>query len=185
MAPAAKIKLRSLSEREFQELTRMAKATSERLDVVRRAKALLEVASGSSFSHAARSAGFRSGDGVALLVERFNQRGLAALEIASGRGPKPRYDQVARGKIIKTVGRSPDRIEDQTASWSLATLERSLRKTEPALPKIGATTIRRVLHQAGYRFVSSRSWCQTGVVKRKRKEGVVTVIDPRTEEKKG
>lgn len=184
MAPAAKIKLRSLSEGESQELTRTAKATSERLDVVRRAKALFEVASGSSFSHAARLAGFKSGDSVALLVERFNQRGLAALGIASGRGPKPLYDQLARAKIIETVGRSPDRLEDQTATWSLATLERSLRKTEPALPTIGATTIRRVLQQAGYRFVSSRSWCQTGTVKRKRKEGVVSVIDPRSEEKK-
>jgi hypothetical protein len=151
---------------------------------VRRAKALLAVAKGTSFSQAARSTGFKTGDGVTLLVKRFNHKGLAALEIASGRGPKPTYDLAARTKIIETLGRPPDRVEDQTATWSLATLERSLRRQEPALAKIGATTIRRIAQQAGYRYQNSRTWCQTGSVKRKRKAGVVSVTDPRTEEKK-
>jgi hypothetical protein len=49
---------------------------------------------------------------------------------------------------------------------------------------VGASTIGRTLHQAGYVYGQSRTWCQTGTVLRKRKEGVVTVHDPKTEEKK-
>jgi transposase len=184
MAAAPKTILRPLTDREFQELTRMDKATSERLDVVRRSKALLEVAKGASFSLAARIAGFKTGDGVVLLVKRFNDKGLAALEIASGRGPKPTYGPAARQKIVETLRQPPDRTEDQTATWSLTTLERSLRRNEPDLTNIGATTIARIARQAGFSYQKSRSWCQTGTVKRKRKAGVVTVTDPRTEEKK-
>jgi transposase len=184
MAAAPKTILRPLTEREFQELTRRSKATSERLDYVRRAKALLEVAKGTSFSQAARATGFKTGDGVVLLVKRFNDKGLSALEIASGRGPKPTYSSAEREKIVETLRQPPDRLEDQTATWSLTTLQRSLRRKEPDLHKIGATTIRRVAHQAGFSYQRSRSWCQSGSVKRKRKEGVVTVTDPRSQEKK-
>ena len=184
MAAAPKTVLRSFTNWELQELTRLAKATSERLDVVRRAKALLEVAAGTSFSQAARSAGFKTGDGVALLIRRFNDKGLAALVIATGRGPKPTYGPAARTKVIETLGRPPDRTEDQTATWSLSTLERSLRRDEAELTKIGATTIRRIMHEAGYGYQNSRSWCRTGTVKRKRQAEIVSVTDPRTEEKK-
>lgn len=66
------------------------------MDRVRRAKALLAVSQGKSFTQASRLAGFKTGDGVMLLVKRFNQQGLAALNIARGRGPKPRYQSEAR-----------------------------------------------------------------------------------------
>lgn len=184
MAAAPKTILRPLSDREFQELTRLAKASSERLDVVRRSKALLEVAKGTSFSQTARTTGFKTGDGVVVLVKRFNDKGLAALKIASGRGPKPTYDAAAREKIVETLQQPPDRLEDQTATWSLTTLERSLRLKEPGLNKIGATTIARIARQAGFSYQNSRSWCQTGTVKRKRQAQIVSVTDPRSEEKK-
>src|SRR5258708_1458961 len=45
-------------------LHRTAKATSERLDVVKRARALLAVQAGQSFTEAAREAGYKSGDSV-------------------------------------------------------------------------------------------------------------------------
>ena len=46
MAHPQKDPLRVLSEQEERELERLAKATSERLDVVRRAKVVLAVAAG-------------------------------------------------------------------------------------------------------------------------------------------
>ena len=184
MPAPAKTKLRELVQWETSELETIAKATSERVDRVRRANALLAVSQGKSFSQAAQLAGFKTGDGVMLLVKRFNQRGLAALNIATGRGPKPRYPTQARQLVPTTLQASPDRLEDQTASWSLSTLERSLHLNQPTLAKIGATTIRRILKQEGFSYQQNRSWCQTGQVKRVRKEGVVTVHDPQTEEKK-
>ena len=70
MAQPQKEPLRALSEQEERELKRLAKATSERLDVVHRAKALVAVASGKPLTEAAHEAGLKSGDGVGKLVRR-------------------------------------------------------------------------------------------------------------------
>jgi transposase len=169
-----------LSEQEERELHRLAKASSERLDVVRRAKALLAVASGKSWTEAAHQAGLKSGDGVGKLVKRFNQRGLAALAIADGRGRKPTYTSEQQRLIITEVQREPDRKADQTATWSLMTLRQALRKE--ALPHIAKETIRQVLHEHGYSYQPTRTWCYTGYAQPKCKSDIVTV-DEQTPEK--
>jgi transposase len=175
--------LRSLTIAERAALRRIAKASSERADRVRRAKALLAVADGASCSQAARTAGFYDDRGVAKLVTRFQQRGLAALDIAAGRGRRSTYDAAARGRIVATAQRAPDRRADGTATWSLSTLRRTLRRE--GLPRVGTSTIRRVLHDAGSSYQRIRTWCPTGTADRKRKSGVVRVVDPQTEEKRG
>jgi len=52
-----------------------------------------------------------------------------------------------------------------------------------ALPQVGASTIREVLQEAGYRFGKTRTWCPTGTAIRVRKTGTVTVQDPKEPEK--
>src|SRR5712692_12121386 len=182
MAQPQKEPLRALSEQEEREVQRLAKATSERLDVVRRAKALLAVARGKPFTEAAHEAGLKSGDGVGKLVKRFNARGLAALSIAAGAGRKATYTSMQRARIVTEVQREPDRKEDQTATWSLMTLRAALRETD--LPDIAAETIREVLHEAGYRDLRTRTWVRTGHALRVRKSGTVTTYDQETPEKK-
>jgi transposase len=140
--------LRPLREQEEQELRRIDKASSERVDVGRRARALLAVAAKQTFSQAASSAGFKEARSVSQLVERFNERGLAALSIAPGRGRKATYTSQHQVRILQEVQRQPDRKEDQTATWSLSMLQQALRKE--ALPHIAKEPIRQVLHAAGY-----------------------------------
>jgi transposase len=183
MPQAQKVALRPLTTEEQGALQRIAAASSERMDRVRRATALLAVAQEHSFAAAARQAGLKSASTVAGLVDRFNQRSVAALGIAPGRGRKPTYDVAARARIVTTAQRPPDRKADGTATWSLSTLARTLRRE--ALPSVGATTIRRVLQAAGSSYQRTHTWCPTGTARRKRKAGVVTVTDPRTEEKRG
>lgn len=184
MTRVQKAPLRPLSPQEYQELQRIVKASSERLDHVRRAQALLAVAQRHSFTEAALKAGFKCLDSVAQLVARFNQQGVSALEIAGGRGRRPTYDSAARTRILHKVQSPPDRRQDGTATWSLSTLERSLREEGGGLDTLGASTIRAVLHEAGYSYQRTRTWCPTGTALRRRKEGVVTVIDPDTQVKK-
>jgi transposase len=148
MVQPQKEPMRALSEQEEQELQRLVKATSERLDVVRRAQARLSVAAGQPFTQAAQEAELKSGDGVSKLVKRFNAHGLAALSIAAGRGRTVTYTSAQRTRILAEVQREPDRDEDQTATWELQTLRRALRKE--ALPQIAAETIREVLCESGY-----------------------------------
>jgi transposase len=175
--------LRDLAETERAALRRMVQASSERVDRVRRARALLTVAAGASFAAAAREAGLRSGTTVANLVARFNRQGLAALSTASGRGRKPTYDGSARARIVATAQTAPERKKDGTATWSLSTLQKRLRKD--GLKRIGTNTIKRVLEDAGSSYQKTRSWCPTGTAQRVRKSGVVTVVDPETEQKRG
>ena len=173
--------LRPLTKSEEQELQRTVKATSERVDTVRRAKALLAVAAGRTRAAAGQEAGL-SRQGVSKVIRRFNQRGLDVLDIATGRGRKPTYTSEQQARILAEVQRTPDRKEDQTATWSLMMLRRALRKT--ALPDIAAETIRQVLLEAGYSYQRTRSWIRTGYALRKRKSGTVTTYDPQTLEKK-
>jgi transposase len=175
--------LRRLSRAERAALQRIANGTSERVDQVRRATALLAVARTGVFIHAAREAGLHSGTTVADLVARFNQHGLAAVRIASGRGRRPTYPASARAQIVATAQRSPDRRTEGTATWSLSTLQRTLRRG--SFPTLGTSTIRRMLHDAGSSYQRTRTWCPTGTAQRKRKAGVVTVVDPQTEVKRG
>jgi transposase len=181
MGGRQKIALRPLSQIEQQALQRVAKASSERVDAVKRAKALLAVREGKTLTQAGMSAQL-SREGVSQLVERFNQRGLAVLVIAPGRGRKPLYDAEVRARVVQEVRRQPDRLSDQTATWSLKLLERALRRA--GLPSIGATTIGRILHEEGYSLQRDRTWCDTGTAYRVRKEGVYRVHDPETQKKK-
>jgi transposase len=182
MAHPQKEPLRALSEQEKRELKRLARATSERVDVVRRAKALWAVAQGKPFTEAAQEAGLRSGKGVGQLVKRFNAEGLAALLIAAGRGRKPTYTSEQHARILAEVQHEPDREKDQTATWSLLLLQGALRKE--ALPHIAKETIRQVLYASGYSYQRTRTWCRTGYARRVRKSGTVTVYDLETPEKK-
>ena len=174
--------LRAVTPAEERALQRTAKATSERVDVVKRAQALLAVKAGKGYTEAAREAGYKIGDSISQLVERFNQHGLAALHIAAGRGRKVTYTPTQRERIIQELKRTPDRNADTTATWSLKTLDRALR--QEALPTVGKTTIREVLLEAGYRFGKTRTWCPTGTAIRVRKAGTVQVQDPKAHEKK-
>lgn len=182
MSQRQKYPLRALSQQEERELSRVTKATSERLDVIHRATALLAVANGYNFTKAAHQAGLKSGDGVSKLVKRFNEHGLAALLIAPGRGRKRTYTSEQQARILAEVQRSPDREADQTATWSLSTLRKVLRKS--GFSQISNETIRHILHEHGYSYQQSRTWCRTGYALRKRKSGTVTVYDPQTPEKK-
>lgn len=173
--------LRALSAKEEHALQGLARATSERVDVVRRARAILAVHAGQAYTHAAHAAGYQSGDSISQLVERFNQQGLASLPIAAGRGRKAQYTVAERERILQELQRTPDRQADGTATWSLKTLERALRKA--ALPQVSASTIRVVLHEAGYRFGTTRTWCPTGTAVRKRHGETVSVQDPKSGEK--
>jgi transposase len=183
MATPQQSALRPLAAEEWATLEQISKASSERLDRVRRAQAVLAVAQGIPFARAAQQVGFRSGTTIANLVSRFNQHGVGALSIAAGRGRKPAYDAAARAQIVTVAQRPPDRKRDGTATWSLSTLQRTLR--QEAFPQLGATTIRRVLHDAGSSYQQTRTWCPTGTAERKRKSGIVRVADPQTEVKRG
>lgn len=170
--------LRPLTEAERVALEQLSRASGEPASHVARARLVLAVAGGQSYTAAARGVGRRSGDAVAQLVARFNKEGLAALAPRHGGGAAVVYGEAERARILAEVRRAPDRDEDGSATWSLSTLRRALRQAPDGLPAVSEYTIWCVLRGAGRQWQRSRSWCETGVVVRKRKAGPVVVVDP-------
>ena len=176
--------LRPLTEEELTVLTRISRAQSEPASHVARAKALLAVASGQSYTAAARAAGRRSNDAVSQLVSRFNCEGLAAIEPRHGGGAQTTYGVEERKHILAEFERQPDREKDGTATWSLSILQRALHEATDELPNVSRGTIWHILRDAGWTWQKDRTWCKTGTVTRKRKGVAVEVTDPEAEGKK-
>ena len=122
--------LRELTAEERQDLERVSRASSESAARVARAKALLAVAQGLSYTAAAQASGRRSGDAVSQLVERFNQEGLTALTPRHGGGAKPQYGVGQRQQIVELAQQAPNLETDGVSQWSLSTLQRRLRAQE-------------------------------------------------------
>jgi transposase len=118
------------------------------------------------------------------VVARFNEEGLLALKPQHGGGPKVKYSAVERERVLREARRQPDPTQDGTNTWSLTTLQKVLQKADDGLPTISTERIWVILQEAGFRWQKARSWCETGQAARKRKRGVVTVVDPDAAKKK-
>ena len=184
MSRRKKDPLRPPTDTERRALTRLSRSHSAPAVQVARATMLLAVAGGDDYLQAARAAGRRSGDAVSHLVARFNLEGLPALSPRQGGGQPRIYDHTSRERILREARRVPTPEADGTATWSLSALKRSLRSAPDGLPKVAASTIWEVLHDAGHTFQRTRTWCPTGTALRKRKGGPVLVTDPDAESKK-
>jgi transposase len=185
MSRRQKEPLRALSDEERMTLSRLSRLRCAPAAQVARATALLAVAEGQSYTAAAKQVGRRNGDTVALWVARFNREGLAAVVPRHGGGPPVRYAAQQQRRILAEAERIPDRARDGTATWSLSLLQKALRQADAGLPKVSTYTIWRTLHAAGLSWQKSRTWCETGVVARRRKHGTVTVVDPDAAVKRG
>ncbi len=120
--------LRTVSDDERAVLGHLSRSAREQAAVVARAKAVLAVADGASYTAAAQVAGRRSGDAVARLVARFNTEGLDALVPRHGGGRQAVYSSTERERILCEARRQPEQERDGTATWSLVTLQRALQR---------------------------------------------------------
>ena len=122
---------------------------------------------------------------MAQLVARFNREGLQAVEPQRGGGGRPQYGLRERARILAEVRRAPIPEQDGTATWSLMLLRRALRNAPDGLPEVSTHTIRAVMQESGWSWPRTKSWCETGTSKRKRKNAeIVTVVDPDAAPKK-
>lgn len=176
--------LRPLTADERHALTQLSRCQVAPAVEVTRAKLLLLVADGSDYQDAAAAVGRKSGDAVSALAARFNREGLAALAPRHGGGRRRVYDEQARARILTEAQRTPTPEHDGIAAWSLSALKKVLRQAPDGLPSVSTHTLWVVLHDAGYTYQQSRTWCPTGTAQRQRKAGVAIVTDPDAEPKK-
>jgi hypothetical protein len=83
---------------------------------------------------------------------------------------------------LAEVARPPTPEPDGTATWSLVTLQRALRRAPDGLAQVSTFTI---WCDAGGNWQRTRTWRPTGMAVRRRKAGRVTVRDPDAQAKKG
>jgi transposase len=170
--------LRPLTAAERQALTRLSRSPSAPAAQVERARALLAIAEGASDTAAAHQVGRRHTETISAGVSRFNRNGLAAVRPGHGGGPRIRSGADAQQRSLAEWARTPQREPDGTATWSLSLRQKALRQADDGLPRVSTYTIWRTLHAGGLSGQTSRTWCETGVVMRQRKHGVVRVSDP-------
>lgn len=182
MSRRQKMPLRPLSEEEKLFLQEVSRSRSLPWAQVARARALLAVSEGKSYTQAALEVGYKLGDTVSDWVCCFNLEGLNALEPKHGGGPSPQYGPEEKERILQEFHRKPERSTDGTATWTLTTLQKALHQKD--LPHLSTYTLWRTLHEAGYTWQKNESWCSTGKAMRKRKTGWVEVEDPHAEKKK-
>ena len=185
MSRRRKDPLRPFTPEERIALTRLSRSPSAPAAQVERARALLAIADGASYTAAAHQVGRRHTETISAWVSRFNRNGLAAVRPGHGGGPRIRYGADAQQRILAEWARMPQREQDGTATWSLSLLQRALRKAPDGLSQVSTFTIWRTLHEAGLSWQKSRTWRQTGVVRRRRKQGTVTRVDPDAAVKRG
>jgi len=169
--------LRPLTPDERTELTRLSRSQTAPAAEVDRARALLAIADGASYT-AAHLVGRGHNETISAWVSRFNREGLAAVRPHHGGGPRTRYGAEAQHRILAEWARAPEREQDGSATWSLSLLQKALRQAPDGLPRVSTFTIWRTLHEAGLSWQKSRTWCETGGALRNRKHGVVRVSDP-------
>jgi transposase len=177
--------LRPLTPDERIALTRLSRSPSAPAAQVERARALLAIADGASYTAAAHRVGRRHTETLSAWVSRFNRDGLGAVRPGHGGGARIRYGADAQQRILAEWARAPQRDQDGTATWSVSLLQRALRQADDGLPQVSTFTIWRTLHAAGLSWPKSRTGCQTGVVTRRRKRGTVTLVDPDAAVKRG
>ncbi|MGF9759424.1 helix-turn-helix domain-containing protein [Microvirga sp. 0TCS3.31] len=178
MARHQKDPLRPLTPEERTELTRLSRSQSAPAAEVDRARALLAIADGASYTAAAHRVGRGHNETISAWVSRFNREGLAAVRPHHGGGPRIRYGAQEQQRILAEWARAPQREQDGSATWSLSLLQKALRWAPDGLPRVSRFTIARTLHAAGLSWQKSRTWCETGVALRNRKHGVARVSDP-------
>lgn len=168
--------LRAVTEDERAVLAQVRRSGREAAAVVARAKALVAVADGASYTAAAQGAGRRSGDAVARLAARFNTEGLDALVPRHGGGQPARYARAERERLLVEARRPPAHEREGTATWSLVSVQRALRRAPDGLPPVSTSTSWCVRRAAGWTWPRTRTWCPTGTARRKRQHGAALTV---------
>src|SRR5918997_4678398 len=100
--------LRPLTADERTELTRLSRSHRAPAVEVDRARALLAIADGASYTAAAHRVGRGHNETISAWVSRFNREGLAAVRPHHGGGSRIRYGVREQQRILAEGARTPD-----------------------------------------------------------------------------
>src|ERR671911_2256091 len=99
--------LRPLTPDEHKELTRLSRSQTAPAAQVDRARALLAIADGASYTAAAHRVGRGHNETISAWVSRFNREGLSAVRPHHGGGPPVRYWGQGQQRLLAEGGGAP------------------------------------------------------------------------------
>jgi transposase len=152
-----RIALRAVTAEEKSEIERLAKAHSEPMRRVMRARvvAALLAEPGLPATEAGVRAGLSGVTGVKW-VTRFNAKGLAGLEDEPRPGRPPTHDEQVRSHLIDLALQKPSSLGEPYALWTLGRLQRAFKERYGL--HLSDSTIWTWLDEEGVQWKRQQSW---------------------------
>jgi transposase len=126
-----RIRLRTLTKEEEQEIRRLAKSRTESIRIVQRAKIIAAMLDNPELadSRAGEQAGFKGAPMGVEWVKRFNERGIAGLVDGDRPGRPPTHSQATRSALLDLALQKPRRLgyPFELWTWNDCALSKNIR----------------------------------------------------------
>jgi transposase len=155
---AERVRLRSLTTEERNEIRRLANSRKEPLRLVQRARIIAHMLEDPSLTatQAGLRAGCRSTAMGTIWVKRFNAEGLAGLEDRRRSGRKPIHSQEVRSALVSLALQKPRSLGYPFELWTLERLQRAFKERQGI--HLSDSTIWTWMDEEGFHWKRQQSW---------------------------
>lgn len=153
-----RIRLRTLTKEEEQEIRRLAKSRTESIRIVQRAKVIAAMLDSPELaaSRAGEQAGFKGAPMGVEWVKRFNERGIAGLVDGDRPGRPPTHSQETRSALLNLALQKPRGLGYPFELWTLERLQRAFKERHGL--HLSDSTIWEWVEGEGFRWRKQESW---------------------------
>ncbi len=153
-----RIKLRTLTSEEEQEIRRLAKSRTEPIRLVQRAQIIAAMLDDPNLvaSRAGEQAGFSGAPMGVEWVKRFNERGMAGLMDVDRPGRPPTHSQETRSALLDLALQKPRSLGYPFELWTLERLQRAFKERHGL--HLSDSTIWTWVEGEGFRWRKQESW---------------------------
>jgi len=153
-----RLRIRTVTKTEKEELKRLLKSRNAPIKLVQRARVIQALLDdpGLGAAKAGRVAGYENDAAGLQWVKRFNEEGLVGLEDKPRPGRPPTHSEEVRSKLLDLVLQKPRSLGYPFALWTLLRLQTSFEEREGI--HLSDSTIWEWLHAEGLDWKRQQSW---------------------------
>ena len=153
-----RIKLRTLTSEEEQEIRRLAKSRKEPMRIIQRARIIMVMLDnpGLAASRAGEQVGFKGAPMGIHWVKRFNELGMAGLMDGDRSGRPPTHSQETRSALLDLAMQKPRSLGYPFELWTLERLQRAFKEHHGL--HLSDSTIWTWVEAEGFRWRKQESW---------------------------
>ena len=153
-----RIKLRTLTSEEEQEIRRLAKSRKEPLRIIQRARIIMTMLDNPELaaSRAGEQVGFKGAPMGIHWVKRFNELGMAGLMDGDRSGRPPTHSQETRSALLDLAMQKPRSLGYPFELWTLERLQRAFQERHGL--HLSDSTIWTWVEAEGFRWRKQESW---------------------------